>query len=120
VGAGAGPEADTDRPQVVPASGVALLAEFHDVELGGRTLRVRLPWSAIGLADPSSKQALLPGDGQATTTPVDRIGLDVRVDDRTVPKEGIGWQPWQRTFSQARVKAGIQVFADAVAEVTPS
>jgi hypothetical protein len=85
----------------------------------GRTLRLRLPWSALGLSDPSSRKAFLPKGRTATTVDVPRVGLDIVAGGTPVHTPGFSWEPWQRTFSQPRVKAGIQALVDAVADVTP-
>ena len=128
-----------NRPLRIPGAG-RRAAEFLDVGLlrqgtwdpaaagyrsdatwqrRGRTLRLRLPWSALGLSDPSSRTALVLEDGRATTVKVDRIGVDVVAAGKRIATKGFTWQPWQRTFSQLRVKAGVQAFVDAVADVTP-
>lgn len=130
----------TNRPLVVPTTGAALPAESQEVgrlrqgswdpadpaydslatwRVDGAVLRVRLPWSAVGLADPSSRQALVVDGGTAATVPVAGLGLDLVVDGRPVATDGVTWQPWQRTHWRERVKAGAQVFVDAVADVTP-
>ena len=130
----------TNRPLTVPTTGAELPAEFQAVgELrhgswdpadpahdstatwrwDGRVLRVRVPWSALGLADPSSRQALLVRGGEAGTVPVERLGLEVVVDGSRTVTGGITWQPWDVPRSRARVKTGIEAFTRAVAEVTP-
>jgi hypothetical protein len=86
----------------------------------GRTVTLRLPWGMLGLADPSSKQALVPhADGTATTVAVERIGLTVDAGDRRIDTSGIAWEPWQEPHYRERVKAGAQAYVDAVVEVTP-
>ena len=71
----------TSRALILPTSGERLPAETFDVgelavgpwapgaagsdsrnvvEFGGATVTLRLPWSLLGLADPSSRQALVP------------------------------------------------------------
>jgi hypothetical protein len=84
------------------------------------SITLRMPWGLLGLADPSSKQALLlDSDGRPATVPVSRIGLVVHAGDRRVETTRIAWEPWQQTHYQERVKAGAQAYVDAVYDVTP-
>lgn len=129
-----------NRAQVVPSTGERLPAEHFEVgvlrqgemapdadgydsrntwQLDGRTLTLRIPWGLLGMADPSSKQALLPEDGAATTVDVDRIGLTVDVGELRVETDGIAWEPWNEPRSEERMKVGMQVFVDALDAVTP-
>jgi len=130
----------TNRSLTPRRGGPRRPAEFHDVgrlqrgtwdptaagyrsdatwQRDGDKLHLRLPWSALGLADPSARKALVPRGRTATTVDVARIGVEIVAGGRSVTTKGFTWQPWQRTFSQLRVKAGVQEFVDAVADVTP-
>lgn len=85
----------------------------------GRDVVVRVPWAQLGMADPSSRQALVPAaDGTATTRTVDRLGLVVDAGDGPVVTEGVVWEPWNRVYWRERLKAGAQVLADAYAAVS--
>lgn len=128
-------------PRTVPSTGEELPAEFFDVgdlrpgefrprepgydsratwQVDRNVLKLRMPWGLLGMADPSSKRALvIRPDRTATTTTVERIGLTVHLGDRRIDTEGIGWEPWNAVEYRERVKAGVQPLVDAIAEVTP-
>ena len=130
-----------NRVRVVPTTGELLPAEFFDVgalrqgkmdpdepgydsratwHTDGHTIVLRIPWALLGLADPSSKQALVPlPDRTGETAAVDRIGLTVDVGDQRTRTTGITWEPWQRPSFDERIKTGVQVYVDALHEVTP-
>jgi len=131
----------TNGAHTIPTTGQALPAEFFDVgdlrrgemtpgapgydnlatwQVAGRTVTLRLPWGLLGMADPSSKLALVPRpDHTAATVPVDHIGLTVYLGDRRIDTGGITWQSWQDVRYRERVKDGAQTYVDAVTAVTP-
>jgi hypothetical protein len=81
-----------DRPYTVPSTGVRRPAEFKDLgtlpwgspKKDGRNLidgsrgsiELRIPWSLLGFADPSSRSVFVPrADGTFAATTVKRIGF---------------------------------------------
>jgi hypothetical protein len=128
-------------PLVIPTTGEQVPAELFDVgtlrhgemeperdgydsrntwRLDGSTLTLRIPWGLLGIADPSSKQALVPASpGEPTAVDVDVIGLTIAVGDRRIDTPGITWSPWQAPDHVERVKAGVQAYVDAQYDVTP-
>jgi hypothetical protein len=130
-----------NRARVIPSTGQEEPAEFFDVgvlrsgemepgedgydsrntwRLDGSTLTMRIPWGLIGMADPSSKQALVPdAEGRPSATDVDTIGLTVDLGDEQIDTAGITWEPWQSTNHTERVKEGVQAYVDAQYDVTP-
>jgi hypothetical protein len=130
-----------NRERVVPTTGQSLPAEYFDVGAlvqgemdpdhpdydsratwhgDGPTITLRLPWGLLGMSDPSSKQALVPQpDRSSATVPVERIGLTIDLGEDRVETDGVAWEPWQRVVYEERLKAGIQVYVDALYEVTP-
>jgi hypothetical protein len=79
-------------------------------------IRVRLPWSMLGLADPSSHRALGPGvPARMVRSPGIRFtahagGAPTRLDFR--------WRGWNRAPHSERPKAGLGVLAVALRDVT--
>lgn len=129
----------TNRALVVPTTGERMPAEFLEigrlvvgqweptdpeadsrstVRLDGSTLRLRLPWSMLGLADPSSHTAVVPVDGQPQGVPVDGIRLVVDVGEGPTAAGRITWEGWQRAEYRERVKAGAQDVVDALADTS--
>ncbi len=81
------------------------------------TLRVRLPWSMLGMADPSSRTAL--GEGvPAQLVEVPGIGFTLDVDGERHELD-LTWPTWNRVEYTTRVKAGADVLAEAYADLAP-
>jgi hypothetical protein len=83
----------------------------------GTSIRVRMPWSMIGFADPSSRTVLGPGDSAASTT-VNGIavyapsgGFQHRVD--------YIWPTWNQIGYTERLKTGASALADAFDTLAP-
>ena len=129
----------TNRPLVVPSTGQRLALESFAVGklrfgtadpadprfdsrvtwAAGDCVEIRLPYALIGFADPSSRQALVVRrDGAVTTSPVDRVGLEVAVGREVSPTSGYSWDPWQTVAWHERQKAGVAEFAAAVRDVS--
>jgi len=125
----------TNRPLTVPSTGEELPVESFDAGAlrygtsdpadpafdcrvtwsSGDCVEIRLPYEAIGFADPSSLQALRVGaDGRLTTVTVPRVGIGVAVAGRLYPTRGYAWEPWQRVRWHERLKAGADGYAEAV------
>lgn len=123
-----------------PGSGGARPAEFHDVGLlvegtwdpasddfdsmstwqvdeERRTVRLRLPWSMLGMADPSARTAL--GEGvPAELVTIDGIGLDLDADGERGQVD-FTWPTWNFTGWTERPKAGIEVLEEAFRDLAP-
>jgi hypothetical protein len=83
----------------------------------GREVRIRIPWLQLGLADPSSKRALVPRSNRtATTAPVARIRLAVEAD-RAVATADLTWDAWDRVEYTERLKVGHGQLVDALRDV---
>lgn len=82
-----------------------------------RTVRLRIPWAMLGLADPSARTALGPGI-PAELVPVDgiRIGLDA---DGEPTELDFTWPRWNFTTYTTRYKAGVEVVEDAFRTLAP-
>lgn len=79
------------------------------------TLRLRLPWSMLGMADPSARIAL--GEGRpAERVRVDGIGLALSVDGERHDVD-LTWPTWNRVSYETRVKAGADVLRAAYVEL---
>ncbi len=71
-----------------------------------------------GLADPSSRQALVvgaagPGDGARSTA----CGVSVGVGGATVVARPATWEPWNRVYATERLKDGVELVGEALREV---
>lgn len=79
--------------------------EDHD------TVRLRIPWPMVGLADPSARMAL--GSGRpAELVPIDGLGLTIKVDGAT-ERLDYAWPTWNHIEYTERPLAGIDVLEDA-------
>ncbi|MET1059979.1 MAG: hypothetical protein ABWX84_10290 [Nocardioides sp.] len=82
-----------------------------------RTVSLRIPWSMLGLADPSSRTAL--GEGKpAEMVQIEGIGFDLDVDGTTQHVD-FRWPTWNFTGFTAREKSGIGVVAEALGDLAP-
>ncbi len=129
----------TNRPLQIPSTGETFPAEFCEVgrmrfgttdpgaiDFDSRAtweaeecLEVRLPYQAIGFSDPSSLQALrVAEDGSLTTETVTRLGIAVAAGSHVYSTRGYAWEAWQKVSWHERLKAGVDTYALAVADVT--
>ncbi|MFN8110050.1 MAG: hypothetical protein U0Y82_09440 [Thermoleophilia bacterium] len=87
------------------------------VDAAHRTVHLRIPWSMLGLADPSSRLAL--GEGTpARMVAVRGIGFTFDADGARTGLR-FTWDPWNHTTYRERLKDGVQALADAFAAVSP-
>jgi len=85
----------------------------------GRTIELRVPWAVVGLADPSSRAALVMSpDGLPSTVELSRLGISVAVGSAGRDTAGYSWEPWNAVRWHERPKDGVGVFVDAVQAVT--
>ncbi|GAB3791746.1 hypothetical protein GCM10027601_37590 [Nocardioides ungokensis] len=82
-----------------------------------RTLHLRLPWSMLGLADPSSRTALGAGN-PAELVRVPGIGLTFDVDGATARMD-YTWPTWNHVGYSERLKAGSGVLGEAFRTLAP-
>ena len=75
------------------------------------TVHLRVPWPMLGLADPSSRTALGPGN-PARMVPIDGLGLTLRVDGST-NRLDYSWPRWNSLDHTERLVAGHEVLAGA-------
>jgi hypothetical protein len=84
---------------------------------GQRTIRMRLPWAVVGLADPSSRTAL--GTGiPAEAVRIDGLRLRFRADGLTLDTS-YSWPTWNHVGYTERPKAGQGVLRDAYRDLAP-
>ena len=82
-----------------------------------RTVSLRIPWSMLGFADPSSHLAL--GEGEpAQRVTVDGIGFDLDADGATQRLDFV-WPNWNNTGYRERQKTGLDVLADTYRDLAP-
>ncbi len=87
------------------------------VDEGRDTIRMRIPWSMLGMADPSARTALGPGRPAEMVT-IDGIGLTFDAVGEQARLDFV-WPGWNHTTYQARQKAGIEVMEDAFRDLAP-
>jgi len=81
----------------------------------GNRIQVRLPWSLLGMADPSSRTAL--GEGTpADLVPITDIRFTLTAGRTTVPAR-FTWDTWNYTTYSERRKAGLKVLTDTMADL---
>lgn len=127
-----------DRSLVVPSTGQHIAAEFIDVSGLVRATTVpgnqsfdsrgelwatktdvalRIPWSLLGLADPSSRQALkISPDGTVSAVAIEQINL-IYADTTMSIESAVQWDPWQIVHSNERPKDGLGSFSAAIGDV---
>ena len=86
-----------------------------------KTIELRVPWSMVGLSDPSSRAALVvSNDGSLSTVEVERMGITVAVGQTGEVTNGYAWEPWNAVSWHERPKVGLDLFVAAVEEVSRS
>ncbi|NQU36495.1 MAG: hypothetical protein HQ526_02725, partial [Actinobacteria bacterium] len=74
--------------------------------LNDNQLSLRLPWSMLGIADPSSRTGVVPGpNGQAVAVQVPEIPMTIDIGASPIAVGAITWEPWQQARATERVKA---------------
>lgn len=92
------------------------LATWHRDE-EQRTIRLRIPWPMLGMADPSALTAL--GEGEpAEMVTVDGIDLTFATGEESL-RVPFTWQPWNRIEHTERLKAGVGEVEKAMRELAP-
>jgi len=84
----------------------------------GKVLELRLPWSLLAFADPSSRRVLLPlADGRISTQPNTRVGITIAAPAAApLVTRGYTWDRWNRVAFHERRKAGWNVISRAFKE----
>jgi len=84
-------------------------------------VELRVPYAAIGVSDPSSRQVLrVDGDGTASAVPFDSIGISVAVAGELHQTAGYRWETWESVEWHERLKAGVELIRTAMAEPSNS
>ncbi len=85
----------------------------------GTTIEIRIPWQAIGFADPSTHRVFdVAADGMITYPQIDSMPITVTLGNRAFETTGYEWEDWNRVSFTERVKAGSGVFAAKVIELS--
>jgi hypothetical protein len=98
------------------AKDVDSMSTWH-VDEARRTVSLRIPWSMLGFADPSSHLAL--GEGTPAERVIsDGIGFDLDADGATGRLDFV-WPDWNNTGYRERPKTGLDVLADTYRDLAP-
>lgn len=85
----------------------------------GDVIELRIPWAMVGFADPSSLAALkVSADGEVGTVETPRLGISVAVGTEGTDTDGYAWEPWDTVTWTERPKDGLELFVQAVTDVT--
>jgi hypothetical protein len=125
-----------NHPLVVPSTGESLSAEViapgemvfgtsdpSDADFDSRStwsakekvIELRVPYQAIGFADPSSLQAYrIEAEGSVGAETVERVGIAIVVGDVVFETAGYAWEAWQTPEWHERIKDGADVLATAL------
>jgi hypothetical protein len=84
----------------------------------GRVIEMRVPYSQIGYGDPSTHQAYrVQPDGSVALEEAPDIGISVVYDNQEFITDGYAWAGWNEVEWHERLKADIEVYAQAVVDV---
>lgn len=73
----------------------------------GNTLNMRIPWSMLGVADPSSATAVVPNEnGDPVGVPITGLPFTIDTGDGPAPYGEVKWDPWQQAQATERMKRG--------------
>jgi hypothetical protein len=129
-----------NRPYVIPSTGEERPVETADISalrwgttdprlpsfddrnlvMGrGGVLELRLPWSMLGLSDPSSRRVVMPRpDGTVASRPVGRVGIAIAGPGTGLTRTaGYAWSGWQSVAWHERRKAGWSILRSVFATV---
>jgi hypothetical protein len=85
----------------------------------GNTIEIRVPWQAIGFADPSTHRVFeVAADGTFTYPTIDSIPIMVAIGGAAFETTGYEWENWNQVSFTERVKAGSGAFAARVIELS--
>ena len=126
----------TNRPQTIPSTGATQPVEIFDVGRlvhgttdptdarhdsrsswygSGSSIEVRLPWQALGFADPSSHQVYVVDEGGTFSyAESGEVGIVAYLGGETLNTPGYRWSPWNDVEYHERIKVGSAVLAEAV------
>lgn len=77
-----------------------------------------MPWAMVGFTDPSSLNALVVySEDQFGGEPVVEVGIGVAVGDVGIDTDPYHWLGWDRVEWHERLKAGVEHFTQAAADV---
>lgn len=81
----------------------------------GDMLEIRVPWQAIGFADPSSRFVFdVTPAGVVENYQIEEIRMAISLDGELTELDSYTWEPWNQVRYTERVKAGSAVFAETV------
>lgn len=86
--------------------------------ISGKTLNIRIPWSMLGMADPSSLNAVNIVDGKAVAVPVTGIDTVMKFKDSVIDTGRITWEGWNSVKYVERMKSGVQTISSAWRETS--
>jgi hypothetical protein len=88
----------------------------------GQDVWIRIPWLELGVDDPSSHRALVPvtdrGLPRATAVVADPIHLRVEPSRGASSAATLAWEEWNVVHPVERLKAGVELFAEALRAVS--
>lgn len=129
----------TSYPLEIPTTGEQVPAEAFDAGLliNGTTdperadfdsrsnwyhtpnaMELRLPYAALGISDPSSRQAVVVApDGDISTSEFERVGISLVIGGSLYETAGYTWDPWSAAVWHERLRVGSDSLAATVHEV---
>jgi len=130
----------TSYPLEIPTTGEQIPAEAFDVGLlvNGSTdpervafdsrstwyytpnaIELRLPYAALGISDPSSRQAIVvASDGGISTSEFERVGISVMTGGLLYETTGYMWDPWSAPVWHERLRVGSDFLAATLREIS--
>jgi len=127
------------RRLTVPTTGQEMPPEYHPVgelrhgtsnpqdpafdqrtawSASGSVLEVRVPYSMLGYGDPSSHQAYrVQMDGSVALVDAPDVGISLVLGGQEFQTSGYTWDAWNEVEWHERLKADIEVYAQAVVDV---
>ena len=85
----------------------------------GHTIEMRIPWQAIGFADPSSHRVFdVERDGTIDYVEIDSLPMAVAMNGEVIRTMPYAWEGWNQVSYTERIKAGMGVLAAKVIELS--
>ncbi|MFF5291769.1 hypothetical protein [Paractinoplanes globisporus] len=107
-----------DRAKPIELQNAGLLRHGVLWEIDKDELTVRVPWSMLAFADPSSHEVGVPRSGKLTFSTSPGVGVSLSASGTDQVAGQVTWSTWNVPLYTERLKSGASAFRDAALSVT--
>jgi hypothetical protein len=107
-----------DRAKPIELQNAGLLRHGVLWEIDKDELTIRVPWSMLAFADPSSHEVGVPRSGKLTFSTSPGVGVSLSASGTDQVAGQVTWSTWNVPLYTERLKSGASAFRDAALSVT--